>query len=334
MSDNDKWAHGPKALLRALTVAVLATCAAGAWAADTPAPARSAEAACLQKPTEALKYPERSKERRYSGSLKARLIFTRPDDSPKIEILSWSGSSELADAAEVYLQGYRLPCLPAGGSVSLDQEVVFTASSSEDDAAARDEDDVWSCLRTPGPFSFEEDMQTGRLIKQKTTGTLLLRLTFDAPDAPPRIERIYNSTPSMFSLAAERHAQAYRLPCLKPDGGPVKMRQAFRFNSFARSHDLVLKDVGLVELLRSIKDVDKVPVKFDLGTMSCPFKLRWRLYQPADRNIVTEIGARVPQRRAFMEWLSTLSLNMGTEQTETLFGAEAIITVPCGTIEL
>ncbi|WP_144006550.1 hypothetical protein [Pelomonas sp. KK5] len=323
--------------MRFLLVGLGAWALAGlACAQDAAPPERPAAVACLRKPAEPLKYPERARELRDSGRLKARLTFTGADRAPRVELLAWSGSPEMAEAAELYLRGYRLPCLAAGERVALDQEIVFTASADEDQAAmtASASAGVWDCLRTPPPFSYQEDMQTGRLIKQKANGTLLLELSFAAPDAAPKIRMLYNTTPHAFTAAAESDAAGYRLPCMTPGSGPYVHKQVYRFKSFARERDLVLKDMGLMDFLRAVKDPDKVPVKFDLGSMACPFKLKWRMYQPADSNVVREVGAPVAQRRAFIEWLSTLSLDLGKDQVEALLGAETVITVPCGTIEL
>jgi len=330
---NGKRAAGPMGILRMFVLMTVWLGAGTAWADEVPV-TKSAAAACLRKPSEPLKYPERAKELRTSGSLKARLTFTRPDRAPSIEILAWGGSPELADAAEIYLRGYRVPCLGDGQSVALDQEVVFTALADEDTQAAGRTESVWGCLRTPGPFTYMEDMQTGRLIKQKANGTVLLELTFDAPDAPPKLRQLYNSTPNAFATAVEHHASEYRLPCLKSGSGPARMRQAFRFRASTVDRDLVLNDMSLVPFLRAVKDVDKVHVKFDLGTMGCPFKLKWRMYEPADSNDVIEVGPRVAQRQPFMDWLSTLSLDLGKDQMEALLGAQMVLTVPCGTVDL
>jgi len=294
--------------------------------------ATSAQAACLVKPTTPLKYPELEVDSRVGGVLKAKLTFTRPDRAPKVEILAWSGTVALADAAEIYLLGYRLPCLGQGERVVLEQEVVFTALGADEEP--RQTASSLGCMRTPGPFSYDETMQTSTLIKQKEWGNVLLGISFYAPDQPPKIKELYNSAPDRFRMAVLEHVQQYRLPCMLPGAPAVTWQQQYIFQGMASQSRLVLRDMGLVTFLGAAKDVDKVPLKFDLGTMACPFQARFTLYQPAASNNVTAIGKYVPEREPFLAWLSTLALNIEKKQFEALLGAEMVIDVPCGTIQL
>ncbi|MDN3918767.1 hypothetical protein [Roseateles violae] len=289
-------------------------------------------AACLVKPSEPLKYPERADKLRVSGAVKARLSFSHPDRAPKVEVLAWSGDREMVEEAEIYLASYRMPCLAEGQQLALEQELVFNSDEGAHKETAAF--NPWDCLRTPGPFSFLETQQTGTLIRQRTRGNVLLEMSFEAPDAPPKVREVYNSGPSQFRLEVLDHVSRYRLSCMKPGQEPVAIQQAFHYAGSARGNDYSLRDMGIVAFLGAIKDVDKVPVSFDLDAMSCPFKLRWTMYQPAQANGVAEIGARVPSRKPFIAWLETLTMQLSKDQYEALFGAHMVITLPCGKIEL
>ena len=297
------------------------------------------EARCLVKPTKPLKYPDRAKEFRDSGILRAKLTFKNPDQAPKVTILAWSGSHDMVEAAEDYLWGYRLPCLQEGRTVELEQEVVFNALAVEGDSTVS-RSSVWDCLRTPDPFYYTMDMQTGTHFAQKARSNVLFELAFEAPDKPPKIKVIYNSAPRSFRDAAEANVKDYRLPCMKPADPPQIMHWVYRFSTSnegigsGSGNDLALKDLGLATFMRAVKDVDKVHVKFDLDTMACPFQVKFRAYQPVIANGVSEVGDRVPTRKPFLEWLESLSMSLNKGQFESLMGAQMVIDVPCGTIEL
>lgn len=304
-----------------------------AWAGlvqaqQAAAPNTSAAAACLVKPTEPLKYPYADQQMRNSGSVKAKLTFSRADRAPQVEILGWSGSAAMREAAEDYLRAYRLPCLGAGEQLALEQEVVFKALGAEGDTRSS-ESGPWNCVRTPGEFTYSEPPH---FLKRVAKGNFLLDLIFEAPDAPPKVKERYNSTPSRYRADVLSHVEQYRMPCMKP-GEPVQQGHHFRYWGESNSAK-VLKDMDLIAFLGAVKDVSKVPVKFELDTMSCPFQVRWRLYQPALENFVRSVGVEVPQREPFLKWLTTLTLNINKDQFEDLMGAEMVIRVPCGTIAL
>lgn len=319
-----RWARPARALL------LLVLFGAGTVLAET-----STSDACVVKPTEPLTYPEREDELRLSGRLRARLTFSRPDRAPEVEVLAFAGSKALTDAALDYLRGYRLPCLVPGALQVLDQEVRFNSRDLADDALDESHS-KWNCLREPVPFEYEEDKEVVWVKKRptRTRGNVLLDLKFDGPDVPPTVRVHYNSAPKSFGEAVLDHVKTYRLPCLKPGEAPAYARRNFHYAGSDVGSDYALKDMGLVAFLKSIKDLDKVPAKFDLDSMVCPFKVVWRLYQPAVKNYVEEIGKSVPERRPFLDWLASLSMKLTKDQFEGLMGAETVITVPCGKIEL
>lgn len=331
MSTTHKNRQSGTAILAMFALLVLV---GGANARTSPAPLPPA-VACLSKPAEPLKYPEAAIERRIGGVVKVRLNFSRADAAPEIELLSFSGSSELVDAAKDYLSRYRLPCLVAGESVTLEQDLAFTAVGVEGEPPKNPavNSATSACLRTPGPVVDFQDEKLRVPEGRPRRANVVLRLRFVAPDAPPTVEVLYASGGRAYEAAVLNHVEHYRLPCLKP-GNEATLVRVFQYRSPRPAADFVLRDMGLVTLLSVAKDVAKVPVKFDLGGLSCPFQVRWTLYQPVAANLVEELGSPMPERKPLLAWLSTLALDLNKDQFEAVLGSTVVVDVPCGKIEL
>jgi len=319
-------------IVRYALLALLFIAAFGTASAAEPA---ELAATCLVKPAEAPKYPEREELKRTSAWLRFKLTFTQPDRAPKMELLTYNGSVGLLEAAQDYLKAYRLPCLPAGHDAVFEQVVDFEPTPEvAGHKASFLKDSAVNCLLTPEPMSVWQTQQTGRLVSQKQWGNLLVEMTFTAPDTPPAVKTLYASGNSAFLGAAREAISKYRLPCLRPEATPYTLQQQFSFRGAFQDKDYTLKNMGLMTFLRAAKDLDKLPVHFELDAMACPFKVSLKLYQPASPNQVDEVGPSVPSRAPFLDWLRLLALNIGPEQFEAVFGATSIITVPCGSIEL
>lgn len=292
----------------------------------------NARAACLLKPPEPLKFPEHLAASGQGGSARFRLVFTRAEREPQIEMLNWYGHADLVEIAEAYVRGYRLPCLAAGERVEVEQELAFTTLPN--DRAPEGETEVFKCLRTPDPGQVATPNLTRSRIKPKARGNVLLNLTFRTAEGAPEVDEVYVSAPFEFKVWVMDSVKAYRLPCLKPGSAPATMRRLFTFKANPSDPALQLRDMSLVPFLKAVKDVEKMPVKFDLDSMACPFKVIWALYQPLATNPVSEIGTRVPQRKPLLDWLGTLTLNLDEPQFEQLLGSTMVLTIPCGKVEL
>jgi hypothetical protein len=329
---------------RMLTAWALGLCAFGAQA-QTAVDDRSGEAtlACLQRPA-APKYPEEALEQRNNGFYRIELRFTDARRAPEVKMLFHAGSEPLLWAAEDYAKQFRLPCLKAGSTVMLVQEVSFRAVSDGDAEAgvktpaplnlplaptAR----FGNCLRTPpdGP-RLSEAAQLGTFQRELKNGNLVAELDFTAPDQPPQVKVLYNTLNPRHRNDILDYVAGYRLPCLDA-GASYKVQQTFHVG-FGDNRRFAFKDVGIVKFLGMVKNAEARPVNFELDTMGCPFRLRFSLGRPAIANGVTETGARNPNRRSFIAWLEELELKVTPEQFENLLGADLLIDVPCGTIKL
>ncbi|WP_458232617.1 hypothetical protein [Roseateles sp. P5_E8] len=64
-------------------------------------------------------------------------------------------------------------------------------------------------------------------------GVIRLLLTFSRPDAKPAVQVLFNTARTDMQDQAYRYAEAFRLPCLKPEDGKVSAVQELQF----RNHD-------------------------------------------------------------------------------------------------
>ncbi len=319
---------------------VLGLCALGAQA-QTALDDRSGEAtlACLQRPA-APKYPEEELERRIGGFYRLQLTFADARRAPEVQVLFGAGNDSLQFAAKHYAQQFRLPCLKAEHTVSLVQEVRFSAVV--DGAAEAPQplnlpltanQRLGECMRTPPDgLSLSEPAQMQTFQRELKNGNLVVEFEFTAPDQPPQAKVIYDSLNRRHRNDVLAYIEKYRLPCLSP-GERYQAQQIFQVG-FDGNRRFAFKDIGIVKFLGMVRNVDAKPVDFELDTMGCPFRLRFTLGRPAFANSVAETGARNANRRSFIAWLEQLELALTPEQLENLLGADMFIDVPCGTIKL
>ncbi|MFG6429846.1 hypothetical protein [Roseateles sp. LYH14W] len=323
-----------------LTASALALCALGAHA-QTALDDRSGEAtlACLERPT-APKYPDGAMTLRHNGLYRVQVTFTDAKREPEVKVLFSAGSDKLREAAEHYAQQFRLPCLKAGSTVELIQEVSFQAVADGDvqpsaplNLPQPPDARYGACLRTPsqslwlGPAPPPPGSQ--REIKN---GNLVVNMAFTAPDRPPVVTVVYNTLNARYRSDILYHVAEYRVPCLDP-GAKYTTQQTFSVH-MEGNRGYAFKDVGIVTFLGMVRNADARPVNFELDTMGCPFRLRFSLGRPAIANGVTETGTPNPNRRGFIAWMEELELALKPEQFESLLGAQMFIDVPCGTIKL
>lgn len=84
-----------------------------------------------------------------------------------------------------------------------------------------------SCLRQP---SSTLDYPARHRF-DRSHGLMRLRLHFEKPDAPPRVEVLANTARQDMQDRVYRFVDDYRLPCLKPEDGTVSAVQEFNFNN-------------------------------------------------------------------------------------------------------
>ncbi|RQO54754.1 hypothetical protein DBR47_22055 [Paucibacter sp. KBW04] len=298
--------------------------------------------ACLSKGEHALVYPERHLEAKSGGFVRVKLSFERADRAPEVEVLSRAIPEGLLDAVRSYLRQYRLPCLPAGKTLTAVQEFSFSMLSPKEitwtnPRGVREDngEKIRSCLRTP-PDKLRPTWGSGLAsrMRQKDHGNLLLNLRFETPDGPPQVKVVYDSAPTEFRQPVLDYVAKYRMPCLVDGDRPISMEQQFHINSSGSGKSMSLKDLDLIKFLGAVKDIDQQQVNFDLNTMACPFQVVWRAGMPIEKNRVGEVGPSNLNRTEFLAWLTGLSLNVPAEAMEQLLGQSMLISVPCGEVKL
>ena len=326
---------------------VVALLAALTW--STPEPARAADLpsglqlapepsplACLQPPREQgepIAYPPERLKLKQPGTVRVRLRFTAPDRPPETEVF-YSTHEDFTAAVQERVKSYRLPCLAAGAAaVVATQEFQFVP----DDARrvywgqARDEPrtpvpDV--CFTTGGarPNFPRQALQRGE------QGSVIAQMTFTSATEPPKVDILFDAGSRLLADAVRDFAASYRLACL-PAGRSVVGLQTFQFVVDGETR-LSLKDSTLQQVLAGVAGIAQQRVRFDLGTMACPFDLKLMLLQPYAPNMVGEVGRSDPNRTEFIEWLKTLALDLPTRMRKHVIGDTITISVPCGLIDL
>jgi hypothetical protein len=324
--------------------------AALAWAllASLPAWAQSARTvleppdslACLQPgPAErgTPQYPPDLLAARQGATVKVELAFTAPDAPPSMKVTDNSGSEGFVAPLREFVARYRVPCLPAGRSTTMRQEFVFEPgekrqvfwydpTSEEAVALAR----TMSCLtHITGDRELRYPHEAWRA---DASGTVLVRIRFEAGDQVPRTELLSGAGHNALDAFALQHSLGYRLPCLQ--GTPIAFVQSFRFVLDERPKRSLLNDMELLPFLSNVKGIDKAVVYFDFRRMACPFELRFMLMQPFTVNTVGEVGDSHPERRHFIEWLKRQELNVPKRLLNRVVSESMTIAVPCGVLNL
>jgi hypothetical protein len=327
-------------LRSAWLVAVLLFAAAAVARAQTTVAAPSAAERCLTRGEGTPAYPPQALEVRASGRVLVELEFAAPDASPRLGKIE-AQSDEFADAFErsvrEFIKAYRVPCLRADEKSLLKQEFVFsphdlrgvTMLTAQDEQSARAQR-LRRCMLHQRP----DDKPAYPLVESSRgrQGTAVVRAEFVSPDEPARVTVLDDGGSHWFGEVARKHALGYRLPC--HDGaGAVDVVQLYVFKMDGGDR-VVIKDMGLLSLLRNLKGIRSTSLYFDFHTMGCPFDLRFTAMQPHALNQVGEMGAPNPERRFFLEWLSRQQLDMPQRELNALLGQSALVSVPCTVLRL
>jgi len=325
--------------VKALAVLVLSFCYATTVHALETTLAPSPAAACLARApgkTDKLEYPQEKLERKEGGKVPVVLVFRAPDKAPEVTVNELNSNRELIDLVRDYVAGFRLPCMSKGDApVTLRQDYVFTPNDGRkvvhttptDDADPAREEQL-RCMvnihENTKPFYPEQALQ------EQAHGKYYVKASFDAADKPPTVTWLASGGNRHLERAVEHFLQDLRLPCYS--GGPIEFRVLYHYETYG-GEIKVLKDLSLRTFLGAVKEAPG-PVFFDLNSMECPFDLRVRYYRPYSENVVSELEKSVPERKPLMDWLSTLTLNLGGADTNELLGDEFTLTVPCGKVDL
>jgi len=323
-----------------LVAAIVALIAPWAALAAEPALAPSSALSCLSPPLEQRgtpDYPEDLYKRKDGGTVHVELKFTAPDKPPKVKRLGNEPvNSDLIDAVEAYAERLRLPCLGAGDApVTLRQEYVFipndgrkVVSSTPTDLADADRRTQLACL-TRQEGGAKPDYPASAL-RRGSEGNVFLRMRFTAPDQAPQVTVHATVQDAALRREVADFVAGYRLPCLKDAALDVDFLFKFKIMGSART---VLKDVTLISLLRGVKDYPK-PAFFDLDAMGCPFDVRLTYRRPHVPNLIQELESTNPARRAFLDWLTLITLALSESVNNQVLGDTMTVHVPCGKIDL
>ncbi len=283
-----------------------------------------------------LVYPAEALERKDGGVVKVEMKFTSPDRAPRVKITDETGSSLLEEAVSDYVDGFRVPCMDEkDGPVTLQQEYVFVSNdgrkvmstSAHDDADAGRRAKM-ACIKNAS--GNEKPIYPTSARRDQSQGKFYVEMTFSAPDKAPDVEWLVTADSKALRRSVEDYLGELRMPC--QDGEPVRSRMMFNFKLIDGDRTF-FRDLTLIQFVSIAKDLP-TPVYFDLNTMGCPFDLRVQYMRPQEKNDVSELETSNPARKAFIDWLSSITLNLSNDQLSKVFGDSFTLSVPCGNVNL
>lgn len=328
--------------LRVAGVALIV--AAGAEAAAQPAfELRPAEqsVACLTSIQPDQKIPAFAPDSPLSADVVVRLQlhFDQPTMPPVVKVLASNGSGKLLLAVRDHVLNYRLACLKPHLSVDAVQEFRLLAGDPQGQVQERAllerearfglPEECLAGIRSAPPPVFERAIP----LSLKT----IVRLTFNAPDAPPDVLMLFDSGPPGWTAAVLASIGTYRLPCVTPFGGPYIGEGVFAFmgyNTASRVPEGQRTGITLEQFVSLLKRPREQPVRFDLAAMACPFQLSFELFQPYMQNKVRQVGEVNDTRQEFTRWMRSVAFNISDNNLRGVMGDPVTVSVPCGVLDL
>lgn len=320
-------------------VCCLLACAALAQAAEAQTEVRvQSEAqslACLVKPADPPRFPERNRADRGFGGMRVLLTFSKPDVAPEVQVLVNTAREDMQDEMHRYVRQYRLPCLsPQDGPVQAVQEFSFTNTDREAVPLppARRKDGPPFCLVMP-----RRDMEGWSGIGPQEVEHVVVAATFTGDgQQPPEVKIIHSTGSARAEAAVLARLAEYRMPCRTGREGPQGFQQQFSHAPAGhRRYAFKREAFGLTEFLSLTREPLKLKALYDFNTMGCPFKVSYKVYGGAVPNEAGVKGPRDPNRLPFLKWLAGLQLSFKDDrQANDLFGSELQIDVPCGKLDL
>ena len=280
-------------------------------------------------------YPEREAQLKEGGTVRVSLTFTRADAPPTVETTFSEGGETFINAVMAFAKGYRLPCVaPGAPPVAATQEFQFVPDDGRKVifSGLRDHPKATQAINCVTGTQRKPDYPKS-VSEQPLEGTVLVAMKFVDGTTPPQTKVFYDGGSSRLATAVLAAVEQYRMPCLAVGDVPLTAMQAFAF-VMDGSKRYTLKDVQLKQFLAAVDGLDKTPVRFDFATMSCPFDVQVRLFQPHAANEVGEVERADPNRREFIEWLRGVSLKLPPEAARRVIGQTIRVSVPCGVVDL
>ncbi len=288
------------------------------------APAQTAAERCLFPPLDERAkpaYPEDALRRKESGRVDAEFTFSGPDASPDVRFKGDSGE-QMLDAVKAYSKQLRVPCMAKGdGPVTLRQtfdfvpndgrKVVWTSPVEPPSVRRQAEFKCMTSDTTMRPRYPAESLRSNH------EGAVVARLRFIAPDKPPEVEFLDNGGDGHFVSAVRPFTESLRMPCLQ--GEPLETMFHYRFVIDGNPRR-VLNDLDLQQFIATVKKVPAGSAYFDTQRMKCPFDVRITFQQPWEPNLVQELEEDVPERHAFLDWMSQRQFDLPARASNALLG--------------
>ena len=316
---------------------MLLACGLSQAQSEVPAVSPAQSLSCLQKPESPPRYPRRSRLDHRRGAMRVLLHFKRPDEAPEVEVLLNTAQEDMQDEAYRYLRGYRLPCLqPADGVVDAVQEFAFVSSdrppaplppeSGKNGGPGR-------CVVAP-----RKDARVHLGFSSVGVEHVLAETVFSGDgEAPPEIRMVFSTGDRRLEAAVQEQLAQYRMPCRQAGDRPQTFRQLFSLHpKGVRRYGFEQEHYDLAGFLALTRDTPARAAYFDFNTMSCPFKVEYRVWGQGLPNEAWVAGERRdPNRQPFLAWLASLSLDTRSDkQALDLFGSHLQIDIPCADMDL
>lgn len=302
----------------------------------TPSPAL----ACLtltSGATNAIEYPEEALKRKDGGTIVVNLEFNGPESAPDVDIVDGrSAHNELVLAVKKHVKRFRIPCMKQGDQpVRFRQEYIFLPHDARKivdatpvDLAVEEKKKLLQCITHLKPGS-KPHYPIGAL-RREAQGNFLVSLKFENPTGAPDVKWLAAANDIHLKESIAYFVEGLRMPCFS--GAPLETTFLYKF-SIDDGSRVFLKDSDLVSFLRSARDMYK-PVQFDFDTMNCPFDLRVNYRRPYAPSHIGELENSNIARKPFLEWLSTVTLDLKEDDNNRVLGSIFTLHVPCGSLKL
>ena len=285
-------------------------------------------------------YPESLYKAKIGASITAELEFRGPDKAPRVSIEGDANRGEFERAIEDYASQLRVPCMSAvDAPVKLRQTFDFVPNDGRKVAWTAPTDDanagrasLLKCVVRPDPqlVKYPPDM-----LRADREASVLVRVSFFAPDKPPASEIVFDGGNHLFGNAVKPYLNQLRMPCIGSEAVDENITFHFRLEGGGgRISHRVLKDLSLPAFLAVVKPIKPGSVFFDTNTMKCPFDVRLTFTQPFEPNKIQELEEDVPARHAFLDWLGQREINLDRTRAGEFFEQQMMIHIPCATIDL
>jgi len=228
------------------------------------------------------------------------------------------------------------PARRGRGAARAADDVTAVPSAAErclapsDAARARPVYPRYACLVKPND---DRPLYPDKLVRQGVEGTVVFRLHFTDPTQAPEMVVLDDGGSVLFVRSLRGYVEQFRLPCMGKEPVDLHFNYVFQLNG-AGVNRVVLRDLPLGTFLRAVKQFPVGSVYFDTNLMKCPFDVRMTFLQPWNRNRIDELEEDVPARRAFLDWLSGMQLDLGPRASNQVLGQSMTLHVPCVKIDL